>query len=257
MAKFLFVSILLFVSFNSANALLLEFGQGNQMQQKKQSEFILTTWNIYKGSKFGAYFDLHKISQDSDFVLLQEFLLNKEQEELMKTLPQTHWALAQSFLHAGEWTGVATMSKWQPHEAVPLSSPGTEPIVGTPKMTLITKYQVQGQQLWLINLHGLNFDITHANFKEQIDDIIKRLESHEGPLIFAGDFNTWSKSRFEHLIKKTQSLGLSRANIENPMGPFQKTLDHIFYRGLVTIDYRLMTEITTSDHHPLQIRFQL
>ncbi len=257
MTNWILVSLLFFAVSTQSQNLISEFGQAPGIDQKKESQFTLITWNIYKGGIDGLYDDLQLLAQKSDFLLTQEFLLNDSQKQLMANNSQSHWALAKSFMDGGEWTGVATMSRWQPTESVAIRSPGTEPFAGTPKMTLISKYNVAGKELWLVNLHGLNFDITHSSFMEQIDDVVSKIKSHQGPMIFAGDFNTWSDSRLEHLIQKTKSLGLERAPLENPMGFFSATLDHIFYRDLKAVEFKLLSDFETSDHVPLQIRFEL
>jgi endonuclease/exonuclease/phosphatase (EEP) superfamily protein YafD len=250
MLQFILISM-----FAMSENLLMEFGQAPAPTTSQQREFTLVTWNIYKGQKEGLYQDLQQIVKKSDFVLMQEFSLNNSQERLMQSLGGTHWALAKSFEGSDGWTGVATMSKWQPEASIPVRSPGSEPFVGTPKMTLISKYRIAGKDFWIVNLHGLNFDITHVDFEEQIDDVVSRLANYHGALIFAGDFNTWSTSRHEYLLAKTNRLGLNRLDIENPMGLFSATLDHIFYRGVQVLEYRAMHEFQSSDHLPLKIRY--
>ncbi len=243
--------------FVMSSDLLMEFGQAPSLKSSSQQEFTLVTWNIYKGKKEGLYQDLKNIAQASDFVLLQEFSLNSSQQKLMASLPETHWAFAKSFEDSGGWTGVATMSSGRPLASIPVRSPGAEPLVGTPKMSLITKYSTNAGELWIVNLHGLNFDITHVDFEEQIDDVVARLQDHQGPLIFAGDFNTWSSSRMEYLMAKTHGLGLRRADLESPMGLFSATLDHIFYRGVQLVDWTVMEDVESSDHVPLKVKFTM
>lgn len=239
-------------------SLLLEFGQAPLLDTKTELTFTLTTWNIYKGGMQGLYPDLQQIIEESDFVLMQEFLLNDEQNEQIQQLSHIHWALAKSFKDGGEWTGVATASKWQPYESVPVRSPGTEPFTDTPKMSLITKYALQnGENLWLVNIHGLNFDLTHNAFKNQIKALTAMLAQHDGPMIFAGDFNTWSEVRYDYLMKATASLYLERAPIENPIGIMSATLDHIFYRGFQSVKPSLLSEVTSSDHNPMRLEFML
>ncbi len=256
MAKSIFLFITFYSFFAVSENLLLEFGKA-PIGLNKSSQFTLTSWNIYKGGKTGLYQDLALLVEQSDFVVTQEFLLNAQQQDLISESPQNHWAVAKSFLSGGDWTGVATMSKWQPFESIPVRSPGAEPFAATPKMSLISKYKIAGSELWIVNLHGLNFDITHQDFKEQINDIISRIRAHAGPMIFAGDFNTWSNSRMEHLLERTSALGLIRAPLENPMGIFNATLDHIFYRGVRVSKSAVLFGIESSDHLPLQIQFEL
>lgn len=248
-----------FVFFVSAQNLLQEWGQGaTSLVSPMVRTYTLTTWNIYKGGDEGMYADLQKLLQSSDFVLMQEILLTVEQKKMISQNPQTHWALAKSFKDSeGQWTGVATASRWQPEESVAVQSPGREPVVGTPKMSLISKYVLEGKELWVVNVHALNFNLFHGPFKEQIDDLVRRLEKYNGALIFAGDFNTWADERREYLLEKAKLLGLERANLESPMGFFDATLDHIFYRGLQSVQSRLLAEVSTSDHTPLQITFVL
>lgn len=252
MFRFLLISF-----FVMSSDLLMEFGHAPTIKLSPQHEFTLVTWNIYKGKKEGLYDDLKNIAQTSEFVLLQEFSLNLSQQKLMASLPETHWAFAKSFEDSSGWTGVATMSRVQPVVSLPVRSPGAEPLVGTPKMSLISQYKTSHRELWIVNLHGLNFDITHAAFEEQIDDVVARLKDYQGPLIFAGDFNTWSSSRMEYLMAKTEGLGLRRADLESPMGWFSTTLDHIFYRGVQLLEWSVMEDVESSDHAPLRIKFAL
>lgn len=248
-----------FTDFDNQSAdILAIYGQAPEMSHKSTNSFVLTSWNIYKGGMSGLYSDLDRIIAESDFVLMQEFLLGPEQEAQIGKSNGVHWAFAKSFKDSGEWTGVATASRWQPFESVALRSPGTEPFAGTPKMSLITKYRLPaGDDLWLVNLHGLNFDLSHVSFTEQIDAVVEELKEHTGPLIFAGDFNTWSDYRFRYLIAATQGLGLERAQLENPMGIMYATLDHIFYRGIKNPSYEILYAIDSSDHLPFRIEFEL
>ncbi len=238
--------------------LLMEFGSAPQLSNKSHDTFVLTTWNIYKGGMDGLYQDLEQIIKTSDFVLMQEFLLNSEQQQQIQKLNDRHWAFAKSFQDGGEWTGVATVSRWQPSASVPVQSPGTEPFAGTPKMSLITKYPLlNGQELWLINVHGLNFDLSHGSFMEQMEALYELLKIHQGPMIWAGDFNTWADTRREFLLELAERLGLERAPLENPMGIMNATLDHIFYRGFESVVPTLVEEVTSSDHIPLRLEFVL
>ncbi len=258
MTKILFVVFFLFFSTSSfANDLLWEYGDSPMIPLEYKTPFVLTSWNIYKGGYEGLYEDLHQLVQVSDFMLMQEFLLNDEQLSLVHANEEMHWALAKSFENAGEWTGVATMSNWEAYESLPIRSPGAEPITGTPKMSLISKFKVGTGELWIINLHALNFNITHEDFKEQVSHILSMVSTYSGPLIFAGDFNTWSDKRRVYLLKKTRDIGLIRVDLESPMGIFGKTLDHIFYRDIRVLKAEVLTDIETSDHHPLQIHFEL
>jgi endonuclease/exonuclease/phosphatase (EEP) superfamily protein YafD len=237
---------------------LQEFGYGVESGLLHGAEYSLVSWNIYKGAKKGLHQDLQNLIQSNDFTLVQEFLLNTPQQNQIVELDEYHWGFAKSFKDSGQWTGVTTISQWQPKEVVPLKSSDTEPFAGTPKMSLISKVPIEGYgELWVVNMHSLNFDPGHSSFKNQLNEVLTVMAQHKGPMVFAGDFNTWSSERRKYLLEKTQSLGLARVDIENPMGIFSTTLDHIFYRGIKISDYQLLKDINSSDHKPLRIQFAL
>jgi endonuclease/exonuclease/phosphatase (EEP) superfamily protein YafD len=253
-------SILLFdaVASTAPSPLLMEWGAAVSGTLEVQTPYRLMTWNIYKGGNSGLYEDYGRFVDEYDFVVTQEFLLNSSQEQMINKKQTHHWALAKSFQDGGAWTGVATVSKFQPQSSLPLKSPGNEPFSGTPKMSLISVYAIaDGRSLMVVNVHGLNFDIGHNSFKKQITALVEQIKGHTGPMILAGDFNTWAETRRAHLLQKTQELGLSRAQLENPMGMFSATLDHIFYRDLQMIQEKVISDVSSSDHLPLVLEFKL
>ncbi|MCB9072037.1 MAG: endonuclease/exonuclease/phosphatase family protein [Bdellovibrionaceae bacterium] len=238
-------------------SLLQEWGAGNKSLLSMRHTYNLMTWNLYKGGMDGVYNDLEQFTRSYDFIVMQEFLLSTEQQDLIDTTHQ-YWALAKSFQDSGVWTGVALTSPWNPKSTVSLKSPGTEPFTNTPKMALVSTFDIEdGRQFMIVTVHALNFNLTHKDFKQHIDDVIAHIKFHKGPMILAGDFNTWAQERREYLIQKTQSIGLQRADLENPMGILHQTLDHIFYRELKNVNALVLNGVQTSDHLPMTLQFQL
>lgn len=258
-ALFLLSTVLFWASTTFASSgSLEEYGVGNKAQLTTNTTYRFMTWNIYKGGKYGFYEDYSLLIDQMDFVATQEFLLNQEQEEMITLKQNNHWGFAKSFESGSGWTGVATISKWQPTSSVPVMSPGTEPFAGTPKMSMISTYAIEdGRVLMLVNMHCLNFNLSHGDFKDQVDDVIQRIQSHQGPLIFAGDFNTWASARLTYLLKKTESVGLKRLDLENGVGITGNTLDHIFVREVNVSSSQVMDDFNTSDHLPLMMEFSL
>ena len=70
-----------------------------------------------------------------------------------------------------------------------------EPWLGTPKATSITEYPLQDREdrLLTINLHAVNFALGLEDFQAQLHALTDVLASHQGPVILAGDLNTWSE----------------------------------------------------------------
>lgn len=238
------------------NSLLEQSGQGSLLPLQKQKVYSLITWNIYKNKNEGVLEDLQNFVESHDFVLMQEFILSEDQNKLMSSTQNIQWSFAKSFEDTDGWTGVSIASAHNALQAWAIQSPDTEPVTNTPKMSMIAEYKVEGSlPLWVVTFHGLNFDVFGGSFKNQVADVVSHLKKHKGPIIFAGDFNTWSSGRLDFLLEQTASLGLERVDLEAPMGIFSATLDHIFYRGVDIQKAFVLEDITSSDHLPLRIEF--
>ena len=260
-------SLILWVSFAGAmffdysipdKVLMEEYGRGAKANLITHQNYVLTSWNVYKGGMEGMHADLAQIINESDFVNLQEFLLDSAQAQQIQDFDVFHWVFAKSFKDSDNWTGVTTISRTEPMEALALRSADAQPLSNTPKMSLITKFQIQGgQELWIANMHAINFNVGMGAFERQVDSVINNLRVHTGPLIFTGDFNTWAPGRYEYLLDKAWELGLTRVELDSPVGFFSVTMDHIFYRGLKDVKGSVLHQYTTSDHVPLRIEFKL
>jgi endonuclease/exonuclease/phosphatase (EEP) superfamily protein YafD len=135
----------------------------------------------------------------------------------------------------------------------PLRSPDAEPVLGTPKMALITTYDLafSDDDLLVVNVHGINFR-TGGAFAAQMAMIERAVASHVGPMILAGDFNTWSSGRKETLTHMTRALGLSPVEPADDERGFLR-LDHVFVRGLSVRGARFVNGLDSSDHAPIAV----
>ena len=135
-----------------------------------------------------------------------------------------------------------------------------EPWLRIPKVALYTAHPLAGrrQRLLLANLLGINFSVGTAEFKAQLRQAEAVVASHHGPLIVAGDFNTWSAERARLLTSLTTRLGLQPVefNDGHRIRVWNHPLDHVFYRGLRVLS-ATSTEQPESDHNPLLVRFAL
>jgi len=221
------------------------------------NRFSLTSWNIYKSKLTGWEQDLDQLHQQSDLLLLQEAHLKPG---FMDWLDESSldWAMANAFSLSGTWSGVMTVGK------VPLQSPCAqrihEPYLHLPKTTLISYFPLQGhaESLLVANIHGVNFTLGSSDLSAQLQAIREVIREHTGPIILAGDFNTWSNARMEVVRQLAASHKLQAVTfaIQQPMGHFGHQLDHIYYRGLIPLQSRV-TEVKSSDHYPLTVTFSL
>ena len=221
------------------------------------SGFSVTTWNIYKGRLSGWNQDLDNFHQQSDLLLLQEAHLVPEFRDWLE-LRSTDWAMAHAFALSNAWSGVLTLGK------VPQQSPCAqrihEPYLRLPKTSLISYFPVAGhsEPLLVANVHGVNFTLGSSDLAAQLQAVQEVINAHEGPVILAGDFNTWSNARMNVVrqLAATHKLQSVSFQQQQPIGHFGHQLDHIYYRGLTPL-HSHVTQVKSSDHYPLTVTFSL
>ena len=172
------------------------------------SSIKVLDWNIHKeGNSRDWIEDYDKIYKDKkpDIVVLQEARLNTGLKQALKTGKEMGWIFSSNIEERNHdtYSGVLTASKARPSEQYSITTEGLEPIVKTPKTTLITTYKLSpsNKLLLVVNIHGLvmtNFE----KYKAQIIEIVDTISGHNGPIIFAGDFNTRNKERSSFLVKR-------------------------------------------------------
>ncbi len=216
----------------------------------------VVSWNAHKGEDGNKWAnDLRKLSEGANFVLLQEGMNDSFMPNVLKSISQMGWIMAQTFYMDTDHnsTGVITGSSQQPFSSIQSRSPDKEPISGTPKATLMTTYTLKsGSRLLVINTHGINF-VSVSAFKRQIDDIINVIKGWTGKIIWAGDFNTWAPGRTEHLRDQAEKLGMTELSFMNDDRTL--VLDRMFSRGCLAYNAYLHDEIDSSDHKPLTADF--
>jgi endonuclease/exonuclease/phosphatase (EEP) superfamily protein YafD len=138
-----------------------------------------------------------------------------------------------------------------------------EPLVRTPKATLITQYKITGmpdKTLLVVNIHAINF-VDDKYFFRQLQRLQSIIKQHQGPVLFAGDFNTWNEARFAKLQQLvTKRLGMQEIPIppETRQTSLGLVVDHAFVRGLTyssVID--LSQTIHSSNHEPLSFTVRI
>lgn len=219
--------------------------------------FSVSSWNIYKGSLTGWEKDLDHLNQQSDLLLLQEAHLVPGFKQWLEQR-SLDWAMVHAFTLFGNWSGVLTSGK------IPQLSPCAmrtyEPYLRVPKTALISYFPLKGHSnpLLVANIHAVNFTLGSSELATQLQAIREVIDEHSGPVILAGDFNTWTSTRMQVLRQLADSHGLQAVTFKSqqPSGRFGHQLDHIYYRGLTPLGSRV-TELKSSDHYPLTATFRL
>ncbi len=192
------------------------------------------TWNIHKQDDPGWQNDLAAFAADNDVLLLQETVLEPRIREVVEGAG-LRWVLASSFERDHD-IGVMTASRIPPLAIC--TERATEPVLRLPKSAVIAWYALDGrtETLAVVTIHSINFSLSLGTYRSQLAAVRDVLATHRGPIIFAGDFNTWSDQRDEAVHETAAALGLAEiAFAEDHRKVFMgKHLDHIFIRGLAT-----------------------
>jgi endonuclease/exonuclease/phosphatase (EEP) superfamily protein YafD len=222
------------------------------IQSKLANRINLLVWNTHKGEDDGFEQDLSFMSKKADLVLLQESMNNNFMNALLVDLNNFDFLMAQSWRYSEppyESTGVSTGSRSRAEAFHWWRSPRNEPIINTPKMILATTHRLENDSLLLvINIHGINF-VPARDLARQLRQLTSTVKDHRGPIIFAGDFNTWSSAKIKLLNRIAREWGFKQAALENDDRWIK--FDHLLVKGCEISGARLETWSNSSDHYPI------
>jgi endonuclease/exonuclease/phosphatase (EEP) superfamily protein YafD len=232
-------------------------------RELKTSSLKALVWNVKKAEMANWKKEFLKFSSQQDLFILQEAYGTSVFNETLKALDSFRWNFGVSFLVPKDNdapTGTIVGSSAEPSLSLVKHSPDVEPIVSTPKSMTLAKYPLKDRsdELLILSVHAINFQTTGA-FKRQMDQIAEYVKEHKGPVILAGDFNTWNQSRTSYLFRLAKKMGLQEVNYKNgdlrlKFGNY--FLDHTFTRG-VQVKNSNVVKTDGSDHSPLFFEFDL
>ncbi|WP_299021708.1 endonuclease/exonuclease/phosphatase family protein [uncultured Photobacterium sp.] len=219
-------------------------------------QFTVSVWNIYKQQRENWRTALDNFSQDSELVLLQEASLNPG---LRDYLDDSSWKvrMANAFKFMNTPAGVMNLSSVNAKKTCAYLA--MEPWIRLPKSALLSEFALSdGSTLVVVNLHGVNFAFGLDEYREQLNSLKSVLTLHDGPIILAGDFNTWRQARMDAVNDFAASLGLSDVHLreDQRVKILGKPLDHLYYRDLSLLGAEA-PKTNASDHNPIIASFSL
>ncbi len=234
---------------------------GESAEQRFRSKHVkVLVWNILKTRRENWSADFSQLAKGADLILLQEAYLNTLMREVFMSLLDYRMDFGISFLYENKGqipTGTALVSRVNPILSAIIRTIDLEPYIKTPKTITYSYYPIHdsSQTMLVMNIHGMNVT-KQIVFERQIIEAFKVIETHSGPVIFGGDFNTRSKDRMEFLRKLAKANELKEVAFENDderMTVMGNPLDHVFIRNFQVKEARVLPEIETSDHKPLYL----
>ena len=241
----------------SPNDIIQTFGIPSQSSLPKRINILV--WNLHKGLNEAFSSDFMSLARQKDLVLAQEICLNPLMRFVFSSFPNYFYTSGTSFFYGKDLsrTGVATAGPVEASNIDYIRTGTLEPVLHTPKLTLITRYPIKftTKQLTVVNIHGINF-VDDASYNIEINRIYEVLKDIAGPLIFAGDFNSWNSNRMNILKKMSLDLKLNEASF---FPDFRKKfdnypLDHFYHTDdIKIISAKVEGFYQGSDHAPLEV----
>ena len=211
----------------------------------------IVTWNIHKQADAGWQRDLRSFIADNDLVLLQESVLDSTLQAIVRE-GALRFVMASSFMHSGTDIGVMTASRVRP--VATCTERIVEPLLRLPKSAVINWFGLDGRDetLAVVNVHAINFSLSLGTYRAQFQEIGDALALHPGPLIVAGDFNTWTLARAKVVHDLAARLRLTEVPfaVDHRSVFFGHELDHIYIRGLAWVSSATIA-VRSSDHNPV------
>ena len=241
--------------------------------QELPASITVVNWNSQKGNHPRFVSDLKTLLERErpDIVFLQEATAEMLEPDRMGGYFANSWRYPWP---GGGATGVVTLSRVAPKRIEPIPTRYGELGTSVPKVSLVAEYPLSnGQRLLTVNVHLLNFERWSVRkISHQLEELKSIISRHSGPILMAGDFNTWNRKRLEIVKKITQDLRLQEVT-DFPEG--RKTggrksefwngvlgvdknlpLDRVFFFGLHPRSARVL-DVHSSDHRPILVRLEV
>ena len=241
--------------------------------QTLPSNVTIVNWNAQKGKnpQFASDLKLLLEQEQPDIVLLQEARVDLFEPEQMGGYFAESWSYPWP---GGKAIGVLTLSRVPPVRVEPVTTKYRELGVTAPKVSLVTAYPLpNGENLLAVNVHLLNFEVwSLKKISHQLEDLKKIMATHRGPIVMAGDFNTWNQKRLDLVKDVTRDVKLNEVT-DFPEGRttgdtrsewWNKALgvdrdlplDRVFFIGFDPTAARVLN-YDTSDHRPILVKLKL
>ena len=243
--------------------------------------FSVVVWNVqkmtYKASNckevsenqyqhlkriFDAYLNVLNV----DFCLLQEVQLNN--------IPKDNFLLNSnySFVHSSNYyipqdssrLGTTILARYK-IDSVQIEQSNVRAFYNT-GMSKSTTYSWMSlsndSSLLVVSIHAINIANTKT-FKKHIYQVYETIKTHQGPILFVGDFNTWNKARYKRLSELFTPLGIAIAPTKLFVGGERLQwgkypLDQVLTRGITIIEDITVGKLDNpADHAPLTFQFIL
>lgn len=246
----------------------VERTESGRVSDRLPARFTVVTWNIAKAADERLRDDLAALvaREQPHLVFLQEAPADLGGILRMAAVFAASWR----YPFGKRTIGAHTYVSATPLDVRTFPTKAREFLITAPKLSLATTHRIGPKKTLLaINVHGMAFARARVGYRWQFEDLRALIAEHDGPVLLAGDFNTWSRKRLEVVEKLARDLGLrevafpegrttSHVGILDGLAGVDPTLplDRIYGRGVISVRAVVLPE-ASSDHMALLASFRL
>lgn len=265
--------LLITLTVSCRGAGVFQISEFPEQDRHLSATITVAIWNAHKFHDPQFSTDLQSLMdwQKPDIIFLQEARADRFATEKMGGYFANSWSYPWP---GGVTIGVVTLSKVSPGEVRPLQSKYREFFVTAPKTSLITEHPLpNGETLLAVNVHLLVFERWGVlKLRSQLDELKSIMEQHSGPIVMAGDFNTWNQKRLGLVQELAEDVQLTevtdfppgRTTGDMDLGCLNwlfgikedLPLDRVYYRGFVGHSAEVLP-YDSSDHKPILVTLTL
>ncbi len=228
-------------------------------------EVKVISWNIQFAREIDqAIAELTEVAgiREADILLLQE--MDEVGVESIARALNLNYIYYPASVHrrTGRKFGNAVLAKWAISGSRKVLLPHQSPRTGEIRIATRAHLDIAGRDVLAYSVHTETFALSagkrHAQFQALADDIAG--ETHEHVLV-GGDFNTLKAKDIAGLEEWFAEVGMERAStgaeptIKAAFLGF--SFDHIFTRGMSTLERAVWNGTKASDHFPVWQRLSL
>ncbi len=234
------------------DACLSAIEEAEKQHKKNGTKTInVLSWNVHKLQNPTAVAEAMGYGFENNIMFLQEAVENRV---LLESKPFASFVMGYKTKEFN--SGVLTLSDYP--IVVRCSYLHKEPWLRTPKATNVMLLDIDGTLLLAANIHSINFTLRTKIFEAQLNEMQKIFLAYSGPIVFGGDFNTWSERRLNALTRIANSANLTEVAFREGVRKqvFGSSLDRFFIRDIKIIKSKSRAS-TASDHNPIFVALEL
>lgn len=224
----------------------------------------VVTWNIAFAKEIDqAIEEINSNStlQGADVILLQE--MDESGTEAIARALNYDFVYYPASVHSrhGRNFGNAVLSKWPIVDSAKIILPHQNPTNQQIRIAVRALLSIDGREVPVYSVHTETFWLGSQGRNDQFAYLAERYGPDNEFVIAGGDFNTVTPASLESLDERFLQVGLERvsegAGATKRVGNVGFTMDHIYARGLSTLNNGVVYEAEASDHYPVWVELTL